>query len=69
MSQKERSTKDIRVRLTGEDGNVFSIVGRVKSALRQAGFNDEADEFVRTAFGAGSYDEVLMLCMETVTVL
>lgn len=30
-----------RVRLVGEDGNVFAILGRVIQALRQAGYSTE----------------------------
>jgi hypothetical protein len=55
-------------RLVGTDGNVFSIIGRVKQALRKAGQDDRASEFVERAFRAGSYDEVLRLCTEYVDV-
>jgi hypothetical protein len=54
--------------LVGTDGNVFSIIGRVKQALKKAGQEDRAREFVEKAFQAGSYDEVLRLCMEFVEV-
>ncbi len=33
MSSKPKT--DIRVRLTGEDGNIFFILGRVREALRR----------------------------------
>lgn len=55
-------------RLVGTDGNVFSIIGRVRQALREAGQGDRAGEFVRKAFGAKSYDEVLALCADYVDV-
>jgi len=55
-------------KLVGTDGNVFSIIGRVKQALREAGETESASEFVQRAFRAGSYDEVLRLCMEYVEV-
>ena len=51
------------VQLTGEDGNVFSIIGRVSGALRKAKLPDKAKEFTDKAFGAGSYNEVLRLAM------
>jgi hypothetical protein len=50
-------------KLTGEDGNVFSIIGRVSKALKKAGQEDKAKEFTDKAFNAGSYDEVLRLAM------
>lgn len=56
------------VQLTGEDGNVFSIIGRVSKALRCAGLVDEAKEFTRKALNSGSYDEVLQLCFDYVEV-
>ncbi len=52
--------------LIGTDGNVFSIIGRVRDALRRAGQDDRACEFVERAFRAGSYDGVLQLCLEYV---
>jgi len=49
-------------RLVGTDGNVFSIIGRVQRALKEAGQPERASEFVQRAFQAKSYDEVLGLC-------
>mgnify|MGYP006285603761 CR=1 FL=1 len=55
-------------KLVGTDGNVFSIIGLVIAALKNAGFGERADEFREKAFSAESYDEVLRLCMEYVDV-
>ncbi len=66
--QTYRPTKRVRVRLTGLDGNVFSIIGRVSTALKREGFKKEADAFVVVAISCHSYDEVLQLAIETVTV-
>jgi hypothetical protein len=55
-------------KLVGTDGNVFSIIGRVKQALKEAGQEDRAREFVEKAFQARSYDEVLALCTDYVEV-
>lgn len=49
------------VKLVGEDGNVFNIIGRVSRALKKAGQPDQAKEFQEKAFSAKSYDEVLQL--------
>jgi hypothetical protein len=49
------------VKLSEEDGNVFSIIGRCARALKPSG---KADEFRQKAMSAGSYDEVLRLAME-----
>jgi hypothetical protein len=53
----------------GTDGNVFSIIGRVRRALTAAGQDDRAREFVEKAFRSGSYDAVLQLCLEYVEVV
>jgi hypothetical protein len=52
------------VQLTGEDGNVFSIIGKVSKALKRFGTPDKASEFRSKAMNAGSYDEVLCLAMD-----
>ncbi len=55
-------------RLVGTDGSVFSVIGRVQRALKKAGQNDRASEFVQKAFRAKSDDEVLALCFDYVDV-
>ena len=59
---------DVSVQLTGEDGNVFSIIGRVTKAMKRSDWSEFADEFKTKALEAKSYDEVLQLCMEYVEV-
>lgn len=59
---------DVEVQLSGEDGNVFGIIGRVSKALRRAGHNDAAEKFSAEAMNSGSYNEVLQLCMKYVDV-
>jgi hypothetical protein len=50
---------DVRVRLVGEDGNAFAILGRTRRALLQAGAGaDDIAEFFRAAT-AGDYDHLL----------
>ena len=59
---------DVHVVLTGEDGNAFFILGRIRKALRQANvdeltigrFFDEATH--------GDYDHLLQTCMRWVSV-
>jgi hypothetical protein len=54
--------------LSGEDGNVFNIIGRVSKALKQAGLREQANEFISRAFSSDSYDAVLRLATEYVEV-
>ena len=67
-SVKKTGPKAVRVQLTGEDGNVFSVIGRVSLALKRAGYTDEATKFREQAFACKDYNEVLALCMDTVDV-
>jgi len=57
-----------KVQLSGEDGNVFAIIGRVSRALKHASQPEKAEEFTTRAFSSGSYGEVLALCGEYVDV-
>ncbi len=57
---------NIKVQLVGMDGNAFSIIGRVRQALRRAGVDQtEIDLFVSQAT-SGDYDNVLQTCMKWV---
>lgn len=58
----------VTVQLSGEDGNVFSIIGRISQALKRAGEVEGAAEFVKQAWEQESYDAVLQLAMRTVEV-
>lgn len=59
---------DIEVQLTGEDGNAFSIIGKVQKAMRSAGCTStEINEFTADAT-SGDYDHVLQTAMKTVEV-
>lgn len=59
---------DIHVKLVGEDGNAFSILGKVRGALQRAGVSkDERDAFMKEAM-AGDYDHLLATAMKYVEV-
>ena len=65
---KPATTQDVSVKLIGADGNVFAIIGTVSQALKRAGFTQEASDFAKKAMSCDSYDAVLQLVMETVTI-
>ena len=53
---------DVHVRLVGDGGNAFAILGRVRAAMRGAGIPvDEVNAFTREAMG-GDYDTLLLTC-------
>lgn len=59
---------EIEVQLTGEDGNLFAVMGAVIKALRRAGVsNGEIDEFQTEAM-SGDYDNLLQTAMRWVDV-
>ena len=58
----------IEVQLTGEDGNAFMIVARVRKALRKAGVSAEEQQTFFDDALSGDYDHVLQTCMKWVTV-
>lgn len=61
--------RKVTVRLVGEDGNAFAIMGRVSRALRRAGVPDaEVQQFHREAASAGSYDTLLYVVQRWVSV-
>ena len=58
----------IRVKLVGEDGNAFFVLGKVTKALRKAGVSEaERDEFITEAT-AGDYNHLLATVQEWVVV-
>ena len=58
---------NVKVKLTGEDGNAFFIIGRVSQALRRANVgNDEIEAFQKEA-NSGDYDHLLRTCMKWVS--
>ncbi len=53
------------VRLSGQDGNVFMILGLCARAARKAKWSQEQiKEFQTAAMNSSSYDEVLCLVMD-----
>lgn len=59
---------DVEVKLVGEDGNAFAIIGRVQRALRKAGASEgDVNEYLDEAMD-GDYDHLLQTTMEWVEV-
>ena len=54
---------EVEVKLVGEDGNAFSILGRCSKAARRAGLSpDQIEEFTEEAT-SGDYNDLLCTCM------
>ena len=54
--------------LSGEDGNAFMIIGRVRTALRRAGAPADELEAFQTEAMSGDYDALLRTAMRWATV-
>ena len=60
---------DIKVQLSGEDGNAFHILGQVSRALRLSGVSHEETVAYQNESMASDYDDLLATAMRWVTVL
>jgi hypothetical protein len=58
----------VRVRLSGADGNAHILIGKVAVALRRQVGDDAANGFNTAAYECGSYEELLHLIQRTVRV-
>ena len=58
----------IEVKLIGEDGNAFAILGRVNQALRRGGYGEDFIKAFREEATSGDYNHLLATVMEVVEV-
>lgn len=58
---------NIKVKLVGEDGNAFAILGKISKALKSNGYVQEAKEFMIEAT-SGDYDNLLRTAVKYVNV-
>ena len=58
---------DVVVKIIGEDGNAFNILGKTIKALKKAGYEEEAKQYEMEAT-AGNYDQLLQVTMKYVEV-
>jgi long-subunit acyl-CoA synthetase (AMP-forming) len=68
VNKMNETKTNVIVKLSNKDGNVFSIIGRVKEQLVKNGFKNEALEYIEKAFKCESYSEVLALTTQYVIV-
>ena len=68
MNGQKCPVTNVTVRLVGTDGNAFALLGKVRQALRRAGYDAGfIERFTKEAM-AGSYDELLACIMRYVNV-
>ena len=57
---------NVNVKLAGTDGNAFSILGKVVSAMKRAGLTKDQIEEYKTEAKSGDYDNLLCVTMDYV---
>ena len=60
-NRTETPLTDAVVELTGNDGNAFAILGRVRRAILRSNHPELAEQFIQEAT-AGDYDHLLVTC-------
>lgn len=60
--------ENVTVRLIGEDGNAFFIIGRVLKEMRRAGVSKEIMDKFQQEATSGDYDHLLATVMKYVNV-
>lgn len=58
---------DAVVKLVGQDGNAFSVIGLVRRGIRNSNHPELGEAFMHEAT-AGNYDQLLQTCMRYVSV-
>jgi len=58
---------NVRVKLIGEDGNAFAIMGAVRGALERNGHEDLASQYIEEAT-MGDYNHLIRVSMDYVEV-
>lgn len=64
MSDKHSDKPSIK--LVGEDGNIFAILGRASTALRKSDRAEQTKEMSQRVFNCHSYDDALSIISEYV---
>ena len=59
---------NIKVQLSGEDGDAFAIMGTVSKALRKNKISEDLIVEFKAEAMSGDYDHLLQTCMRWVTV-
>ncbi len=54
---------DIKIKLVGMDGNAFSIMGRVRSAMQKADVPKDEIKVILDDMMSGDYDHLLQVAM------
>jgi len=59
MIRRDGNTKKVAMRLVGEDGNAFAVLGRFRRAAKAAGWTADEIKAVLDEATSGDYDHLL----------
>lgn len=57
---------NVKVQLTGEDGNAFAVLGNVIREMRRAKVDQQEIDAFKTEATSGDYNHLLVTCMNWV---
>jgi len=63
-----KTITNVKVQLTGQDGNAFMILGLVRKAMQRAGIDKEIIDAYMKEATSGDYDHLLQTTMKYVEV-
>ena len=63
QQERKGSVTGLALKMVGEDGNAFSILGRARATLRRNGMADRIEEFTKSAT-SGDYQQLIATCCE-----
>ena len=61
MATQDKPITNLKLKLVGEDGNAFMIMGRARQLLRRNGRADLIEQFTKECT-SGSYENLLATC-------
>lgn len=62
----DEKSKKPKCKLSGENGNIFNLIGIASATLVGAGQGNKADEMTARVFKSGGYDKALAIICEYV---
>ena len=66
LAEKRKKLGKPQVKLVGQDGNAWAIMGRVDAALREHGYTKEDIDIYQEDAMSGDYDHLLRVTLEWV---
>jgi hypothetical protein len=59
----------IKVKLIGENGNIFNLLAIASNEMKNNGLNEESDKMISEVFKSKSYDSALLIISRYVEII